>query len=490
MDIIGSLKQNRGLHLMQDTISKSELIAQFDAGKVEIYKAEDLQRYIADVKAGNHAFIGGDGKPRFTAEDISKVGESSGTSASGDKKDEGGKYTKEEIGAANLRKRDADLQEKYDLSNEDKYQFLSTGSHVDFEQSKGGKAERELYASSNRDVFKKLEGKGLVKLNDNSVELTDLGRKEWKHRNDVSETEFEEPDKYLPKDSKESKGSDSHNEGKTTNNEKLIQISGKETKSDLIKKLVEKKPYWELESYTRHNESDYKNDSKQDLLKKIKIFNANVSAGGKGNVSEFKNEEAHSHKMDVNKQVENWITSQGVTASDIREFLPFDEGRKMIDEWKKYLDEEHGGFIGHTAEEKDKALDKMKQLYQPLINKVKAKKENNKDRVKATVGGKKEIGDLGGDSNFKFTHDKEAKQKYSDKTVNGFKWIGSENGVHSFSKREDDYKSKNYGKYQEIKVGEHQIHNGDLEYMAQHGLTSDDESQKDIQKKYKKQHKQ
>ena len=128
MDIIGSLKQNRGLHLMQDTISKSELIAQFDAGKVEIYKAEDLQRYIADVKAsgdadlmkaaenelqqltehvaggqliyirqkndirkakdkdgkegrwittedGNHAFIGGDGKLNFTADDISKVGE-------------------------------------------------------------------------------------------------------------------------------------------------------------------------------------------------------------------------------------------------------------------------------------------------------------------------------------------------------------------------------------------------------------------------------
>jgi hypothetical protein len=90
---------------------------------------------------------------------------------------------------------------------------------------------------------------------------------------------------------------------------------------------------------------------------------------------------------------------------------------------------------------------------------------------------------------FKFTHSGESKAKYGDKELNGHKWTSSDKGIHSFQRKESDRNSKDYGKYSNIEVGEHQIHNVDADFMTKHGLTLGSEEKKKIQDQYNKQHK-
>lgn len=48
---------------------------------------------------------------------------------------------------------------------------------------------------------------------------------------------------------------------------------------------------------------------------------------------------------------------------------------------------------------------------------------------------------------------------------NGYQWFGLIDGLHHFSKEIES------GKWAELRCREEQITNGDLEFMAEHGLT-------------------
>lgn len=62
-------------------------------------------------------------------------------------------------------------------------------------------------------------------------------------------------------------------------------------------------------------------------------------------------------------------------------------------------------------------------------------------------------------------------------SFNGFQWTGSDRGIHSFQK-------KTALGYQLIECSEDQLHNGDLEFMTEHGLSLGTERKRAYQKKF------
>lgn len=148
----------------------------------------------------------------------------------------------------------------------------------------------------------------------------------------------------------------------------LIELTGKETKQDLIKLIVGVNPYFENKNSTRESDH-FKGDSKPELLKHIKILNANKAGGGDGrNISSFYNEEAHSHKNDVDQRVSDYLGKKGITKENMKEHISQEDGMKLLAQWKESLKKDHDGFVGHTKEEKDKAFNTQKDLFDGALN--------------------------------------------------------------------------------------------------------------------------
>jgi hypothetical protein len=72
------------------------------------------------------------------------------------------------------------------------------------------------------------------------------------------------------------------------------------------------------------------------------------------------------------------------------------------------------------------------------------------------------------------------KEKYVDLKFNGFKWIGHDKGIHSFSKKMPD------GKFCVIECEEKQLKNGDIEFMTDKLITLSKERKSKYQKAYLK----
>ncbi len=146
----------------------------------------------------------------------------------------------------------------------------------------------------------------------------------------------------------------------------LIILTGKETKKDLIALLVLNGAKFERSD--RADIKYYRGDSKPELLLHIKVFNANVSRGGNGNISTFYNDEAYSHKEDVDKEIFEHFLSKGINEDYIKGHIPQSEGLKLMAAWKEYLKTEHAGFIGHDPEEKQRAVKKQIEMFETYLN--------------------------------------------------------------------------------------------------------------------------
>ena len=146
----------------------------------------------------------------------------------------------------------------------------------------------------------------------------------------------------------------------------LITLTGKETKKDLIALLVLNGA--QFEGQDRADIMYYRRDSKPELLLHIKVFNANVSRGGKGNISTFRNDEAYSHKEDVDGEVRGFFLSIGIDEDYIKTHIPQKDGLKLMEQWEGYIKMEHNGFIGHDSEEKAKADQKELEFFETYLN--------------------------------------------------------------------------------------------------------------------------
>jgi len=144
----------------------------------------------------------------------------------------------------------------------------------------------------------------------------------------------------------------------------LIQLTGKETKSMLIEKLITSGANWE--GRLEDSEFWYRKDTKSDLLQKIKIYNANKAAGGDGNISRWANKEAHSHKDKLENELKKWLLTFGLDEKTIRCKISTKKAEELNQKWEDYLYSELNGFVGHTTEEQHKALNKMKELYKSI----------------------------------------------------------------------------------------------------------------------------
>lgn len=71
------------------------------------------------------------------------------------------------------------------------------------------------------------------------------------------------------------------------------------------------------------------------------------------------------------------------------------------------------------------------------------------------------------------------KANYANLSFNGYKWVGHDKGIHSFSKKEG---SKNAI----IQCDEKQLKNGDIEFMTENGITLGKERLKKVQAAYAK----
>lgn len=147
----------------------------------------------------------------------------------------------------------------------------------------------------------------------------------------------------------------------------LIELTGKETKAQIIDILCSVKPKYETISVW-DKPHFYRGDSKKDLLLYVKVYNANVAAGGNGNLSRYINDEAYSHrkKLDIRLKQFLWDTYH-IDEEYIKKNVPHAEGLKAMETWREYLTSEHNDFIGHTTEEKDKAYSFMEKLFLDLL---------------------------------------------------------------------------------------------------------------------------
>jgi hypothetical protein len=149
---------------------------------------------------------------------------------------------------------------------------------------------------------------------------------------------------------------------------KPINLTGKETKQQLIKLIVGSNPYFENKNSSWANEHYFKSNSKPELLKHVKILNANFAAGGDGNISSFRNEEAYCHYVEIDNNSLLFLKeTYNITKDNIKNHISFENGTNASKEWKDYINKEHNGFIGHTEEEKSKAIEKLNSIWDNAV---------------------------------------------------------------------------------------------------------------------------
>lgn len=71
--------------------------------------------------------------------------------------------------------------------------------------------------------------------------------------------------------------------------------------------------------------------------------------------------------------------------------------------------------------------------------------------------------------------------KYIGMEINGYRWFSHNKGVHSFQRRTTD----GY-RWELVQCTEEQLHNGDIEFMTEHGWTLSKEQIRDTYKLFKK----
>lgn len=54
-------------------------------------------------------------------------------------------------------------------------------------------------------------------------------------------------------------------------------------------------------------------------------------------------------------------------------------------------------------------------------------------------------------------------------SINGFNYCYTEQGLHVFSRRIEDYKSPLYGSYEVLKATDEDLTNGNLDYFLENG---------------------
>jgi hypothetical protein len=144
-----------------------------------------------------------------------------------------------------------------------------------------------------------------------------------------------------------------------------ITLTGKETKADICRLLADKKPYWEHKWNERHSPDDFKRESKPELLRIVKIYNANIDGGGDGNISEYRNDEAHSHKFEADAKVKEWLAEFGYNEENIKDIITQKQGIELMDKWRQELNTTFKGFIG--KEDIELVFEYMKTLFIPFI---------------------------------------------------------------------------------------------------------------------------
>lgn len=129
----------------------------------------------------------------------------------------------------------------------------------------------------------------------------------------------------------------------------LIVLTGKETKSQLIKLLVENKSNWE--NSDMDSEHYFRSDSKPELLKKVKMYNINVENGGNGNISFFRNEEGFIPSNEVTKRFNSFVEEQGITEAEFKKMFGHKVYVQIEEEYKEFVEKELNGIVGNTEVE-------------------------------------------------------------------------------------------------------------------------------------------
>ena len=142
----------------------------------------------------------------------------------------------------------------------------------------------------------------------------------------------------------------------------LIVLTNKETKSQLIKLLVENKPIFENTVWDC--EDDYRKDSKPELLKKVKMYNINVENGGNGNISFFRNEEGFKPSNEVTKRFNSFVEEQGITEAEFKKMFGHKVYVQIEEEYKEFVEKELNGVVGNT--EVEIALNKAIEIYKKI----------------------------------------------------------------------------------------------------------------------------
>ena len=72
-----------------------------------------------------------------------------------------------------------------------------------------------------------------------------------------------------------------------------------------------------------------------------------------------------------------------------------------------------------------------------------------------------------------------------DADLHGYSFSYFEDGLYTFSKKEDDYNNSNYGKSISIVVSQEQLFNGDIDFMTQNDMSLDSNRQRKEKQKFK-----
>ena len=142
----------------------------------------------------------------------------------------------------------------------------------------------------------------------------------------------------------------------------LIVLTGKETKSQLIKLLVENKP--KFENSDRDSEHYFRSDSKPELLKKVKMYNINVENGGNGNISIFNNEEGFKPTKEVVRRFLVFFEEQGFSEEEFKKKFGFYAHKQIQDEYNDFVKKELNGIVGNT--EVEIAYNKAIEIYKKI----------------------------------------------------------------------------------------------------------------------------
>lgn len=149
-----------------------------------------------------------------------------------------------------------------------------------------------------------------------------------------------------------------------------ILLSGKETKATLIKLLIDNKARCQGVN-SDVDELFFKDYSKLTLLACVKLFNANVAAGGDGNISPWSNEEAYSYYKAVSDRIMTLLGNHGITTENLRQHISMEKGDQMRQKWEEGLKTTYNGCVGHEEAEQESAFQFLKQLFQENLPTIK-----------------------------------------------------------------------------------------------------------------------